>query len=384
MFRFKTCFFLILISLSSLSLDAQTIDIEFGEASNREYSLSFYYGLKMDTVVSGNLDNTGCATIKLPESNKGYRGLASLKVSDFPLQVFIVNGENFKMKYENAILRFENSPENDAFLKKNTNLLSDTTLYANRFLDLSSYFQALRSVISGQNMGLGNRYRVRNYAEEKLNTDDLYTSGLWFFIIDGLTQLYSDQESFAKAMISILKRIKSETVYRELSENVITIMNQYGWEDAFDIVVPSIVESGRIEYPQGILFDAFQMAKLMKGSLAPDLEGLSVKSHNGQTLILFFEADCSNCRSELKKLIEIYDQLKAKGIRVISISADHDKKIYTETIKNIPWKDAFCDYKGFASPNFVNYGISATPTYFLLDSDQKIVKRFSQIGYLAF
>lgn len=372
----------VLIFILSVSLKAQTINIEQSEAAGKEYSFSLCYGLEMDTIAYGSLDGAGAITVKLPEKNKGYKGLAFFRVEDLPMQILIINGEDFKARLGNAIPEFENSRENDAFNKKDISLLSDTSLYANRFFELSSYFQSLRSVLSGQSMGLGDRYKVRNYAEEKLNADDLYTSGLWFFVIDGLTQLYADQESFAKAMISILKRVKSEKVYIGLSENLVTILNQYGWEEAFDLIVPAIVESGRVKYPQGALYDAFRMAKLVKGSLAPNLDGLSNKKHNGQTLVLFFESDCNNCKTELKKLADAYAQLKEKNIRVVSVSADHDEDAYRNAVKDIPWKDTLCDYKGFAGINFLNYGISATPTYFLLDSELNVVKRFSQLSNL--
>lgn len=378
--QLKILVLLALIFILNISLKAQTINIEQSEAAEEEYFFSLCYGLEMDTIASGSLDGAGGVAIKLPEENKGYKGLAFFCVKDRPMQILIINSEDFKVKLGNTMPEFENSRENDAFNKKDISLLSDTSLYANRFFELSSYFQSLRSVLSGQSMGLGDRYKVRNYAEEKLNADDLYSSGLWFYVIDGLTQLYPDQESFAKAMISILNRVKSEKVYIGLSENLVTILNQYGWEEAFDLIVPSIVESGRIKYPQGTLYDAFQMAKLVKGALAPNLDGLSNKKHNGQTLVFFFESDCNNCRLELKKLTDAYAQLKEKNIRIVSVSADHDKEAYSNTVKDIPWKDALCDYKGFAGINFLNYGIFATPTYFLLDSEFRVMKRFSQLA----
>lgn len=380
--QIKIWVLIILMFILGIALKSQTINIEQAEAAGEKYSFAICYGLEMDTIASGSLDKAGSVTIKFPEVNQGYRGLAFFCVKDRPMQILIINGENFNVKLVNTIAEFENSRENDAFNKKDISLLNDTSLYANRFFDLSSYFQSMRSVLSGQSMGLGERYKVRNYAEEKLDADDLYTSGLWFFVIDGLTQLYTDQESFAKAMISILKRVKSEKVYAGLSEDLVTILNQYGWEEAFDLIVPEIVESERIKYPQGTLYDAFQMAKLTKGALAPNLDGLLSKKHNGQILIFFFESDCNNCRTELEKLTDAYAQLKEKNIRVVSVSADHDKDAYENVVKNVPWKDTLCDYKGFAGINFLNYGISATPTYFLLDSEFKIVKRFSQLSSL--
>lgn len=377
-------FLSLILSLFVENIKAQTITLELPDASEESYYMTLCYGLDMDTVAMGNFDALGMTTVELPERNRGYRGIAFLRVKGRPIQLLVINGENFRARLDKNDLIFENSRENDVFYKRDLGLLKDTSLYANRFSELSSYLRSLRSVLSGQAVGLGERYQVRKYATERLNADDLFTSGLWFFVIDDLTKLYASQESFAEAMIAILSRVKSEKVYTKLSENLITIMGQYGWEEAFDIIVPDIVKSGRIKHPQGALYDAFQMAKLLKGSLAPKLEGLSSKLHKGRTLVFFFESDCHNCQAELKKLRDKYSQLKGADVRVVSVSADHDKSIYEKTQKNIPWQDVLCDYKGFTGVNFLNYGIFATPTYFLLDTDGKVVKRSSSLDAFQF
>lgn len=60
----------------------------------------------------------------------------------------------------------------------------------------------------------------------------------------------------------------------------------------------------------------------------------------------------------------LYSWLKAKGIRVVSVASDIDKKKYEEGIRNFPWQDKLCDFKDLEASNFSNYNVIGTP-YFL-------------------
>ncbi|MCU6167647.1 hypothetical protein KWH76_22865, partial [Enterobacter roggenkampii] len=103
---------------------------------------------------------------------------------------------------------------------------------------------------------------ARLYALNQLDVDKLYSSGIWYNVIDGLTRLTADQQLMAEDMVRLMKRIKSQEAFEHLANNLILITEQYGWDDAFDIIVPYIEESGRIAVPQGRIFDAFALAKV--------------------------------------------------------------------------------------------------------------------------
>lgn len=387
--KFRNYIICILFFSISLSIYPQKINIQIPDNANLNYVFVLNKGLKQDTIQRGNFDITGNIIINIPEKYKDYKGIGFLYTKGKQSLNLVINHENFVVKREGGEYIFMNSAENDylyTFLQQKTNFeKADTTLYAYRFMNIFLYMTKLNAVINGQAATLAEKFAVHDFALNKLNIEDLYTSSLWFYVIDGLTKYNLSQEQFANDMIKILSRIKSQEVFEALSENLITILNQYGWDDAFDIIIPYIVETGRIEVPQGKMFTAFTLAKLRKGMDAPPIEGLSKplnKSKADFTILYFYESGCHNCRHEIEILRKNYSDLQAKKIRLISISADYDRNEFKNMAKTLPWKDNICDFKGFVGSNFINYGILGTPTYFLLDSDHKIIKRFAKFEEL--
>jgi len=381
-----------LIALAPFTLNAQKIDISLPKQANKEYAFILNRGIKQDTIQKGNVSFTGGITINIPQKNKDYVGMASLQIKDNPPVNMIINHENFDLEQNpDSKYVFKNSAENTylySILQDGVVPPVDSTLYAAHFINLIRYMQQLNKVNS-QNVSLAERSNVRLYALDKLDMNRLYTSSLWYFIIDGLVKLTTNQEVLGNDMVRLLKRVKSQEIFEHLAKNLITITEQYGMDDAFDIIVPYIQESGRIKVPQGNMFTAFALAKVRKGTLAPPIEGLkrSVKETGSKkTLLAFYQPDCENCHVQMDRLIKDYPKLKQMGVRVISISSDTDKNSFEKDIKRFPWadEDKLCDLKGFAGKNFLNYGIMSTPTFFLLDENNKVIKRYAIIADIDF
>ena len=96
-------------------------------------------------------------------------------------------------------------------------------------------------------------------------------------------------------------------------------------------------------------------------------------------IIIFWASTCSHCEQELPKLIEKYAALKAQNIQIIGLSVDSDKNSYEKRVKDLPWiNDA--EIRGWNSSYAEKYNVHATPTYFILDSDNKIIAKPDHVG----
>lgn len=375
-----------------LLLGAQTIDFTLPKESNKEYAFVLNKGIKQDTIQKGNMSFSGNVKISFPESEKDYVGIAFLQIKDAPAINMVVNKESFTVvQGEDLKYVFSGSKENNflySIMQESKMPEPDTTLYASHFIGLIRYAQQLNRSTT-QNVSMMERANVRLYALDQLDIDRLYTSSIWYNVIDGLTKFGTGQEQFGQDMVRIMERIKSQVVFEHLLSNLITITGQYGWDDAFDIIVSYAQESGRIEAPKGNVYDAFALAKVKKGTIPPALKGLKVpieESNAEKTLLLFYEPDCENCQIQINKLIEEYPRIKEKGVRVISISAGSQKNDFAKDVKRFPWDDSdkLCDFEGFGGMNFMNYGIMATPTFFLIGADKKIFKRYALVAEIDF
>lgn len=120
------------------------------------------------------------------------------------------------------------------------------------------------------------------------------------------------------------------------------------------------------------------------GNLAPDFKATDLSGKVQQLYaikaplkVLFFWASwCDHCKQEIPTLLPIYEQFKKQGIAFIGISLDKDKTAWTQFVKEkqLNWLNV-SELKGFDSPIANVYYIFKTPSYILLDQDNKIVSK---------
>jgi thiol-disulfide isomerase/thioredoxin len=128
---------------------------------------------------------------------------------------------------------------------------------------------------------------------------------------------------------------------------------------------------------------------MKKGNTAPDImftgdvfkNGASLKTpkrlteiDEAYTAVVFGASWCPKCVEELSQIPQLYGKWKSKGVEVVFVSLDTDTTIYRSFAKAYPFI-SLCDYKKWETQAAQDYYIFATPTMFLLDTDQKIVLR---------
>lgn len=96
-------------------------------------------------------------------------------------------------------------------------------------------------------------------------------------------------------------------------------------------------------------------------------------------VIVFWSSTCSHCENELPQLLTKYKDLQAKNIQIIGMSLDTDKNAYTTKIAAFPWIND-SELRGWNSSFAEIYNIHATPTYFILDANNKIISKPNHVG----
>ncbi len=91
-------------------------------------------------------------------------------------------------------------------------------------------------------------------------------------------------------------------------------------------------------------------------------------------VIVFWSSTCSHCEEELPKLLAKYNDLKSRNIQVVGLSMDVDKDSYAKKIAAFPWVND-SELKGWNSSYVDTYNVHATPTYFILDANNKIINK---------
>lgn len=228
---------------------------------------------------------------------------------------------------------------------------------------------------------------LKAYVCDTLNFAELYDSPLWDKFIDDWISLFSKNpaqafptEEFTYIFKRILDRVAIENpeIIEPLVHTSTEILIGIGQKKIAACIVA---------YSNGINIRAnddseiamrLLTAMMLPGTKAPALIGLK-RAGNKEKLIIFYDSNCSDCKSLLSNISDRYKELSEKGIDVISLSADTDKTLYTKYAKNLPWKNKLCDYQSFSSGNFKNYGVAAVPTMYLIGSDGLVVDRFDTL-----
>ncbi len=130
----------------------------------------------------------------------------------------------------------------------------------------------------------------------------------------------------------------------------------------------------------------------LPGAIAPDFKAIDLNNKTitlsqfkGNVVILDFWASwCKPCRERMNHLKDIYQKYHSKGLEVIAVSKDYNRKQWVEAVKqdstamwfHIPIAEKF--YERIFTKDDVqeNYFVQSIPVQFLIDRNGKIVTRF--------
>jgi peroxiredoxin len=129
--------------------------------------------------------------------------------------------------------------------------------------------------------------------------------------------------------------------------------------------------------------NANELRPVRCGELAPNLilntlDGKQVELHKIKAeyvIVYFWDPDCGNCKKQSAKLVELYDQLKARGVEIFGICSksyeDFDKCLKKAEELNMKWINTGDPYYQARAKQL--YDIKMTPFIYLLDKDKKIL-----------
>ncbi len=129
--------------------------------------------------------------------------------------------------------------------------------------------------------------------------------------------------------------------------------------------------------------NANELRPVRCGELAPNLilntlDGKPVELHKIKAeyvIVYFWDPDCGNCKKQSAKLVELYDQLKARGAEVFGICSksyeEFDKCLKKVEEMKMTWINTGDPYYQARAKQL--YDIKMTPFIYLLDKDKKIL-----------
>lgn len=226
--------------------------------------------------------------------------------------------------------------------------------------------------------------KANSYTVDSLNFVQLDSLGLTKEYINVWVKLYVDKgvtDDLVKDSKRLIDRLEKQSpkdieVFIKAIANS-NVLAQYPNVGASIVAYPYGIDVSSDEYSE--IATRLLVSTRLPGNIAPEIEGLQQQQGVNSTLVLFYDGGCGICQNLLDELDRNYDKLKAKGVRVVTISADVDLDAFEKKIAKYPWVDKICDYQSFNGINFKRFGIAATPTMFLINKDGVVVDQFSNL-----
>ena len=226
----------------------------------------------------------------------------------------------------------------------------------------------------------------------------LYSSGLVFSIIErqfwalqksGLDDATKLKELNTSVDIILDSVKKNEKFYNDLTKYLFQYFEKYSLFTASEYIALKALNQKEVTLNSALVNKLESYRKMRVGNMAPNFELVGDVLKNGVVvkktirladinakykLVIFGGSWCNQCRSEMIQLLPRYNNWKSKGLEVVFISLDTDKKEFENFTAPFPFYSA-CDYKKWETQAAKDYYVSSSPTIFLLDSDNKIILR---------
>ena len=95
---------------------------------------------------------------------------------------------------------------------------------------------------------------------------------------------------------------------------------------------------------------------------------------NKYTLVMFWASWCHKCEQEIPNLVPMYSKYHFQDFEIVAVSLDQQRSTWEKAIKanGMEWLNV-SQLQAWNCPVVADYKVTATPTYFLLDSEGRIV-----------
>lgn len=272
--------------------------------------------------------------------------------------------------------------------------LAATPLYAARFRQIVNLSMGIGTLITEDEKTKAQN--INDFIVTELDFAALYTSNHWGGVINNWVQLYTsvlkDDIKLLQDITTILHRLPSDKIYTDFVVNLTIEMSRIGKDYILDALTAQIKNSRRLLHYDGVL-------NIYQHDLSGQAPSLSIVTYNDKkevnnrvtavlkttelnskfTLLIFYRSGCGPCEETMEGLVLHYKEMVAKGVRIITMAADTEAKIFKDASMLHPWTDKYCDFEGTNGINFKNYAVIGTPTMYVLDSKGIIVSKMATL-----
>ena len=238
-------------------------------------------------------------------------------------------------------------------------------------------------------------FRDLDYSDQRLYKSGLFKDAIeshfWLLENSGkpLDSVFIEMKVSIDAMLE--KLVKNEKRLNEVTDHLFNLLEQHSLFQASEYLALSVLNQGSCTINSDLSKQLETYRAMKKGNIAPDIlfdkasfskpaQSLAKLSDlkSNYTLVIFAASWCPKCQEELPKIANFYESWKAKGVEVVFIGLEDDRKSFTNFAAPFPFP-SYSDLKKWDSKIVKDYYVFGTPTLFLLNDKREIVLRPSSV-----
>lgn len=272
----------------------------------------------------------------------------------------------------------------------------DTRSYISWYLPVRKLVSSVSKVAQYQTEEIPatiNAFRDMDYTDKRL-----YKSGLLKDVIDSqfwllenmgqpLDTVYKEMNVTIDLMIANLS--ENEKQLNEITKYLFNYLESHSLSKVSEYLAIKALTQNSCTLNIDLANQLESYRAMKKGNTAPDIvfsgdvlkNGSVIKTpyclsdiRSAYKVVAFGASWCPKCAEELAQLLPLYKKWKSRGVEVIFISLDTDKESF-KRFSSIFDFVSMCDYQKWENKAVNDYHVFATPTFFLLDKDNKIILR---------
>lgn len=236
-------------------------------------------------------------------------------------------------------------------------------------------------------------FRAMDYTDARLYKSgflkDAIEGHFWLIENSGrpLDTVFVEMKQSIDAMMVHLT--KDNKILNEVTEHLFNLLERHSLFRASEYLALKVLNETSCTIDSDLAKQLESYRAMKVGNLAPDINFGSDLVAPGYTsdlpkklsdlkskytVVIFGGSWCPKCTEDLPEISKLYSKWKEHGMEVVYISLDEDKKMFDTYVKDFLFIST-CDYKKWKSNIVEDYYVFATPTMFLLDSNQQIILR---------
>ncbi|HEX8576940.1 MAG TPA: TlpA disulfide reductase family protein [Flavobacterium sp.] len=234
-------------------------------------------------------------------------------------------------------------------------------------------------------------FRNLDYADPRLYKSgllkDAIESHFWLIENSGkpLDSVYAEMQISVDAMLKNL--VKDNKILNEVTNFLFNLLEKHSLFQASEYLAIKVLNESSCTLDSDLAKQLETYRAMKKGNTAPDMvfdkaffskpqQAINKLSaiKSPYILVAFGASWCPKCNEEIPEIAAFYDKWKTKGVEVIFISLEEDRKSFTDFTANFPFP-SYSDLKKWDSKIVTDYYIFGTPAMFLLNDKREILLR---------